>query len=68
MANVVDHIVAHKGDAALFWNRSNWQPMSDRCNSRKAVREEGGFGRPISGEKSRKVYDSSARASGPRLY
>jgi len=43
---VVDHIVAHKGDKALFWSRSNWQPMAYGCNSRKAVREEGAFGRP----------------------
>ena len=23
---VTDHIVPHKGDMALFWDRSNWQP------------------------------------------
>ena len=22
---VVDHIVPHKGDTALFWDRANWQ-------------------------------------------
>lgn len=43
-ADMVDHRVAHKGDKRLFWDRSNWQPMNRRCNSRKAVREEGGFG------------------------
>ena len=46
-ANVVDHHKAHKGDQALFWDRSNWRPMNIACNSRKAVRVEGGFGRPI---------------------
>lgn len=45
-ADVVDHIVAHKGDMGLFWDRSNWQPMNRDCNSRKAARSEGGFGRP----------------------
>lgn len=41
---MVDHRKAHKGDMRLFWDRSNWQPMARGCNSRKAVREEGGFG------------------------
>ncbi|MEJ0097872.1 MAG: HNH endonuclease [Bauldia sp.] len=45
-ADVVDHKVAHKGDKRLFWGRSNWQPMARACNSRKAVRYEGGFGNP----------------------
>jgi len=46
-ADMVDHKVAHKADKRLFWNRSNWQPMNRRCNSRKAVLTEGGFGRRI---------------------
>ncbi len=25
-ATVVDHVVPHKGDADLFWDRDNWQP------------------------------------------
>lgn len=24
--DVVDHIVPHRGDKKLFWDRSNWQP------------------------------------------
>ncbi|QND48111.1 HNH endonuclease [Rhizobium lusitanum] len=44
-ANMVDHIVAPKGDARLFWSRSNWQPYHDICNRRKAIKSEGGFGR-----------------------
>jgi len=44
---MVDHRIAHKGDMRLFWDRSNWQPMTRACNSRKAIRYEGGFGRPI---------------------
>lgn len=46
-AELVDHRIAHKGDMALFWNRENWQPSCKPCNSRKAVREEGGFGRAV---------------------
>jgi 5-methylcytosine-specific restriction protein A len=45
-ATMVDHKIAHKGDMRLFWDRSNWQPMSRRCNSRKAASREGGFGNP----------------------
>lgn len=24
--SVVDHVIPHKGDAALFWDEANWQP------------------------------------------
>ena len=34
-SNVVDHIVAHKGDHTLFWDESNWQPLCTRCHNRK---------------------------------
>lgn len=44
---MVDHKIAAKGDKRLFWDRSNWQPYNRRCNSRKAVREEGAFGNSI---------------------
>ncbi len=29
---VVDHIVPHKGDEYLFWQRSNWQPLCGWCH------------------------------------
>ncbi|WP_083255867.1 HNH endonuclease [Methylobrevis pamukkalensis] len=45
-ADMVDHVIAHKGDKRLFWSRANWQPMNRRCNSRKAAATEGGFGNP----------------------
>jgi 5-methylcytosine-specific restriction protein A len=44
-ATLVDHRKAHKGDQRLFWDPANWQPMCRPCNSRKNVRQEGGFGR-----------------------
>lgn len=47
VANMVDHRIAPKGDQKLFWNRSNWQPFNVDCNRRKAIRSEGGFGRPL---------------------
>lgn len=43
-ASVVDHIVPHRGDPALFWNSNNWQAMAKQCHDRKTAREDGGFG------------------------
>lgn len=54
-ATVVDHIVPHRGDKALFWDRSNWQPLCKPCHDRKTATEDGGFtgwnkGEAIEGE------------------
>lgn len=49
IADMVDHIRAPKGDMALFWSRSNWQPFARICNTRKAIATEGGFGRSMTG-------------------
>lgn len=46
-ANFIDHKIAHKGDMKLFWDPKNHLPSCRRCNSRKNVRYEGGFGNPI---------------------
>lgn len=35
-ATVVDHIVPHKGDRALFWNSDNWQGLCEWCD--KAIK------------------------------
>lgn len=43
-AIVVDHIIPHKGDKSLFWDRNNWQPLCKRCHDRKTATEDGGFG------------------------
>ena len=42
-AEVVDHIVPHKGDEKLFWDRSNWQPLCTTCHSRKTATEDSEF-------------------------
>ena len=34
-ASVVDHIIAHRGDKALFWDEDNWQPLCKKCHDRK---------------------------------
>jgi hypothetical protein len=32
-AKVVDHIVPHRGDMSLFWDRANWQSLCANCHS-----------------------------------
>lgn len=43
-ATVVDHVIPHKGDQRLFWNRSNW---AGRCaphhNAKTATRDRGAW-------------------------
>lgn len=42
-AEVVDHIIPHRGDMNLFWNPDNWQPMAKVCHDKKTATEDGGF-------------------------
>lgn len=45
-ATVVDHIVPHRGDVGLFWDRANWQSLCKRHHdSDKQLFEGGGQGR-----------------------
>jgi len=37
-ASVVDHIIPHRGVAALFWDQSNWQSLCKRCHDRKTAK------------------------------
>lgn len=32
VATVVDHVVAHRGDMKLFWDRANWQSLCKPCH------------------------------------
>jgi 5-methylcytosine-specific restriction endonuclease McrA len=32
LATVVDHRIPHRGDAVLFWDRGNWQPLCAHCH------------------------------------
>ena len=45
MATIVHHVIPHRGDETLFWDRSNWQAMAKACHDRKTAREDGAFGR-----------------------
>ena len=40
-ARVVDHVIPHRGDMVLFWDRSNWQPLCLSCHNAKSARERG---------------------------
>ena len=46
-ATTVDHIVPHKGNQKLFWNRSNWRAMCEACHNRATALYDGGFGREV---------------------
>lgn len=48
---VVDHIVPHKGNQKLFWDKNNWQPLCKQCHDIKTATEDGGFGRRQGGAK-----------------
>lgn len=61
-ADMIDHIIAPKGDMRLFWNRANWQPFARVCNTRKAIKHEGGFGRPAAPQKTFAKGDVTAGA------
>ena len=43
-AVVVDHVVPHKGDKVLFWDRSNWQSLCKACHDAKTASEDGRWG------------------------
>lgn len=39
-ANEVDHVKPHRGDMAIFTDRSNLQSLCHRCHSAKTMREQ----------------------------
>jgi 5-methylcytosine-specific restriction protein A len=41
-ATVVDHIIPHRGDMTLFWDRKNWQSLCKTHHSSDKQREEAG--------------------------
>ena len=56
-ANVVDHILPHKGDKELFWDESNWQALcAGHHNSDKQMLEKSGKKRAAFDENGRVVW------------
>ena len=39
-ATVVDHVIPHRGDQKLFWDRANWQPLCKKHHDRKTGSED----------------------------
>ncbi len=39
-ANVVDHIIPHRGDEVLFWDETNWQALCAPCHNGPKRRQE----------------------------
>lgn len=39
-ATVVDHVRPHRGDAVLFWDKQNWQPLCKSCHDKKTRAED----------------------------
>lgn len=46
-ATIVDHIIPHKKDWKLFWDKDNWQALCKKHHDRKTATEDGGFGRSL---------------------
>jgi len=42
IADTVDHIIPHKGDQRLMWDRSNWMAMNRSCHSKKTATKDRG--------------------------
>lgn len=45
LASVTDHKQSARARPDLFWDPSNHQSLCGPCNRKKAIQEEGGFGR-----------------------
>ena len=45
-ATHTDHIVPHRGDPRLFWDRGNHQGLCESCHNQKTAGQDGGFGNP----------------------
>ena len=41
LATLVDHVIPHKGEKALFWDSDNWQSLCHGCHSSKTAKERG---------------------------
>ena len=44
VATVVDHIIPHRGDQSLFWDKTNWQPLCQHHHNSEAQRKDKEYG------------------------
>ena len=42
-ATEVDHIIPHRNDMKLFWDKNNWQGLCKKHHSIKTAKEDGGY-------------------------
>jgi 5-methylcytosine-specific restriction protein A len=66
VASIVDHAVPHKGNDALFWDRSNWRARCKSCHDAKTAREDGGFGNPVRRGAVARGVDRNGKPRDPR--
>ena len=55
-ATVVDHIVPHKGDKDLFWDKTNWQPLCETHHNIKTASEDRGAWMPVVNKQDDPMY------------
>jgi len=65
LAEVVDHIIPHRGDMKLFWDRNNWQGLTKADHDCKTALEDSGFGRRVKDGAAREGDIGVKRNSGP---
>ncbi|MGQ7243697.1 HNH endonuclease signature motif containing protein [Salinicola sp. V024] len=67
-ATVVDHIIPHRGNLALFWDESNWQGLCATCHSSTKQRMEKGGSRFIGCDADGRPFDPKHSAYGSTKY
>lgn len=55
IGELVDHVVPHRGDMSVFWNRSNWQTLCTHCHSVHKQRIETGRAEVLRDHKGRLI-------------
>jgi len=58
-ATHADHIIPHRGNKTLFWDKNNWQALCANCHSKKTNTQDGGFGNKTAAAKAeqKKKYE-----------
>ncbi|MFB8340925.1 HNH endonuclease [Brucella cytisi] len=67
LASVVDHIIPHKGDDALFWDQANWQPCCTKHHDIVKQHLERQFEQGLLSEMDLRLTSSAAKAATLRL-